>query len=209
MFTTYIFDVDGTIIDTEEAILKSLQRTLKEELNQEYAEKDLTFALGIPGKEALKRLDVEDRDDVLSKWSDAMLLFADDIKVFDQMEEVVEKLVDGEKQLGIVTSKTDQEMIDEFEQYGLNKYFSEIITASQTDKHKPNPEPLFACLEQLKVDQNDAVYIGDSIYDLQCAKSAGVKFALALWGSKTQTGFEEADFVLQEPKDILKLMSNE
>ena len=136
-----------------------------------------------------------------------MLSFVDDVQVFEQMEEVVKHLVSEQKKLGIVTSKTNQEMIDEFEQLGLNDYFSEIITASHTDKHKPHPDnPLLACLDNLEVDKNSAIYIGDSIYDLQCAKSAGVKFALALWGSKTLTGFEEADYVLREPKDLLKLI---
>ena len=54
LITSLIFDVDGTILDTEKAILKSLQRILKEELNKDYTLDALEFALGIPGKEALK-----------------------------------------------------------------------------------------------------------------------------------------------------------
>lgn len=54
MLTTLIFDIDGTILDTEKAILKSLQKILKEELNEDYTLDALDFALGIPGKEALK-----------------------------------------------------------------------------------------------------------------------------------------------------------
>lgn len=206
MFTTVIFDVDGTILDTEEAILKSLQRTLKEEVSLEYKKEELMFALGIPGKEALKRLNVLDIERILSIWSDVMLSFMDDIKVFEQIEEVVKQLVSKQIKLGIVTSKTNLEMTNEFEKYGLNAYFSEIITASHTEKHKPHPEPLLACLENLAVDRKNAIYIGDSIYDLKCAKSAGVKFALALWGSKTRKGFEEADYILNEPNDLLKLL---
>ena len=208
MITTIIFDVDGTIIDTEEAILKSLQRTLREELNMDYAKEDLTFALGIPGKETLKKLNVREADRVLSVWSQAQLAFMNEVKVFEQMNEVIQQLASNQIQLGIVTSKTNQEMKDEFEQYGLNGYFSEIITASHTDKHKPYPDPLLACLEKLDADKSSAIYIGDSIYDLQCAKSAGVKFALALWGCKTPKGFEEADYTLSEPMDILRVISS-
>ncbi|MEG0450304.1 MAG: HAD hydrolase-like protein, partial [Lysinibacillus sp.] len=75
-----------------------------------------------------------------------------------------------------------------------------------TEKHKPHPEPLLVCLEGLHATKNEAVYIGDSIYDMQCANSAGVKFALALWGSKTTNGFESADYVLNAPKDILNII---
>ncbi|GAA0323546.1 hypothetical protein GCM10008931_13820 [Oceanobacillus oncorhynchi subsp. oncorhynchi] len=66
MFTTAIFDVDGTILDTEKAMLKSLRSTLKAELNLEYEEKELTFALGIPGIEALKRLQISDPERIQS-----------------------------------------------------------------------------------------------------------------------------------------------
>ena len=208
MITTIIFDVDGTIIDTEEAILESLQCTLREELNMVYAKEELTFALGIPGKETLKKLNVSEPDRILSVWSKAQLAFADEVKVFDQMKEVIQQLASKQIQLGIVTSKTNQEMTDEFEQYGLHDYFAEIITASDTEKHKPYPDPLLVCLEKLDADKSSAIYIGDSIYDLQCAKSAGVKFALALWGCKTQKGFEEADCTLSEPMDILRLISD-
>lgn len=61
-------------------------------------------------------------------------------------------------------------------------------------------------MKQLDIPNNQAVYIGDSIYDMQCAKSTGVKFALALWGSKTRADFEKADYVLNTPKDILNLI---
>lgn len=56
MISSLIFDVDGTILDTEKAILCSLQWVLKEELNEDYTLDALEFALGIPGKEALKNL---------------------------------------------------------------------------------------------------------------------------------------------------------
>jgi len=108
--------------------------------------------------------------------------------------------------LGIVTSKTAQEVVDEFEPFGLSEYFQHIVSASDTEKHKPNPEPLLKCLDALQVAPEEAIYIGDSIYDFQCAKQAGAKFALAHWGAKSTIGFEEADYVFYEPKDILAIV---
>jgi len=73
LITSLIFDVDGTILDTEKAILKSLQRILKEELNKDYTLDALEFALGIPGKEALKKLNVPNINVIHPKWSKAVL----------------------------------------------------------------------------------------------------------------------------------------
>ncbi|MDT3497553.1 HAD family hydrolase [Bacillus toyonensis] len=206
MITSLVFDVDGTILDTEKAILKSLQKVLKEELKVDYELQDLRFALGIPGKETLKKLNVQNIDVVHPKWCESVLDFSHEVSVFEELEAVIKELSLSKLKLGIVTSKTKQELIDEFEPFGLSGHFKHIICACDTDKHKPHPEPLLTCLKQLDVPSNETVYIGDSIYDLQCAKSANVKFALALWGSKTKEGFEKADYVLNTPKDILNLI---
>jgi len=61
-------------------------------------------------------------------------------------------------------------------------------------------------MRRLQANPEQTVYIGDAIYGLQCAKGAGVKFGLALWGAKTTEGFETADFIFTEPKDILNLI---
>lgn len=206
MLRAIIFDVDGTILDTEQAILQSLQRTLREETQKDYPFEALRFALGIPGKDALQRLNVDDIEAVHQKWSAAVLDFSHEVAVFESLEEVIHHLATKPLQLGIVTSKTAQEVVDEFEPFGLSEYFQHIVSASDTEKHKPNPEPLLKCLDALQVAPEEAIYIGDSIYDFQCAKQAGAKFALAHWGAKSTIGFEEADYVFYEPKDILAIV---
>ncbi|MBU0443849.1 MULTISPECIES: HAD family hydrolase [Bacillaceae] len=206
MFKNIIFDVDGTILDTEKAILKSLQKVLKEE-GKDYQLEDLRFALGIPGIETLKKLNVTDLERVHPKWSETVLEFSHEVSVFKDLENVIKTLSESPVRTGIVTSKTKQELIDEFEPFGLSSFFEYTICASDTEKHKPHPEPLLACLKGLNAVQEETIYIGDSIYDMQCSKSAGVKFALALWGSKTTEGFESADYILKNPKDILDLIA--
>ena len=205
MLKYVIFDVDGTILDTEQAILKSLQKVLKEE-GKDYEQEDLRFALGIPGDVTLKRLGIPDIERVSPKWSQTVLEFSQEVHIFNGLKEVIEAISASPIRTGIVTSKTKQEVIDEFDPFGISKHFEHIICATDTENHKPHPEPLLVCLERLNAIKEESIYIGDSIYDMQCAKSAGVKFALALWGSKSIEGFESADFILKEPTDILDLI---
>lgn len=171
-----------------------------------YQLEELRFALGIPGREALKEFNVTDLERVHSKWSETVLEFSREVSVFPDIENVLKALSESPVKTGIVTSKTKQELIDEFEPFGLSSFFEYTICASDTEKHKPHPEPLLACLKGLNAHPDEALYIGDSVYDLQCAKSAGVPFALALWGSKTTEGFESAEYVLKEPKGLLELV---
>lgn len=208
MFKYLIFDVDGTILDTEAAILQSLQKVLASE-GEKYQLDELRFALGIPGKETLHRLQIKDVEGIHAKWSKEILNCSAEVHVFEGLENILQLLSNKSIQMGIVTSKTHQELKDEFDPFRLSGLFQYMINASDTEKHKPHPEPLLACLKGLAAPPQDAIYIGDSIYDLQCAKSAGVKFALALWGAKTVEGFETADYILEEPRDIFTLIANE
>lgn len=70
MIKTILFDVDGTIIDTEYVMTHSLQKTLREELEKELPIQELHYILGIPGREAIKKfVNTEEEEDILlSKW---------------------------------------------------------------------------------------------------------------------------------------------
>lgn len=207
VFNAIIFDVDGTIIDTELAMLHSLQRTLKEEKNIEKDIEELRFTLGIPGKDALKMMGLEPVDELHDIWSAAVLDFSDHVVVFEGMEALLEQLKNKQIKLGIVTSKIKQSMRDEFDRFNLNHYFHDMIDADDTIKHKPEPEPLLQSLKNINEQPTDALYIGDSIYDLQAAHAANMKFALAHWGAKKTEGFEKADYILKSPLDLIEIIS--
>lgn len=206
MYKAIIFDVDGTLIDTELAMLNSLQRTLKEEKGIDKKHEELRFILGIPGKDTLRMMGLEPVEELHDIWSAAVLDFSHNVVVFKGIEELLNTLKSLNLKLGIVTSKIKQSMRDEFDQFNLNHYFDNIIDADDTLYHKPNPEPLITSMQNLNVESNDAIYIGDSIYDMQAAHAANMKFALALWGAKTTKGFEKAEFILEDPTDLIKII---
>ena len=74
----------------------------------------------------------------------------------------------------------------------MERYFDTIVTCDDTDKHKPDPEPVNIALERLGSRPEEAVMIGDSIFDILCAKGAGVKSVLVSWAlavsDEDQTG---------------------
>lgn len=204
MYNYLLFDIDGTIIDTERAVISSLQKLLKVEKGIDYPANELSFVLGIPGSVALKQLNIANPEEAGQMWNEYMKEFYNDIRVFPNLEEIIKQLHDLKIKTGIVTSKTKQELIDDFDPFGLHIYFDHIICADDTSKHKPDAEPIAKCLEMGKASPSETIYIGDTIYDMQCAQNAGVDFALALWGAKDST--LHAKIKLNQPKEILDLI---
>lgn len=204
MYKCLIFDIDGTIIDTERAVIGSLQKLLKLETGIDYPANELSFVLGIPGAVALKQFNIADTEKAGQKWNEYFKDFFNDIRIFPDLEEIIKHLHDLKIKTGIVTSKTKQELIDDFDPFGLHDYFDYIVCADDTSKHKPDPEPIWKCLEIGKVSPAETIYIGDTSYDMQCAQNAGVDFALALWGAKDSN--LNAKIKLNHPKEILDIV---
>ena len=208
MSKTILFDVDGTLIDTEETIIKSWQKTLKETLNIEAPAEDLFYVLGIPGTKAVKKYAKDEKQarKLLKIWEQNDHDMFHYSKIFSGIEPLLRQLKNQNIKLGIVTSRTDAELKLALDNFAIEKYFDTFITASQIKLHKPDPDPILKAIEVLNINSNDTIYVGDSIYDFQCARNAYVRFGLASWGAKDNPEFSKVDYFLQEPNDLLKLV---
>lgn len=204
MYKHIVFDVDGTLVNTEYAVLHSLQDTLKEVQNKNYQIEELEFVLGITGEAAIKQLGIANITETVDLWNKNLNSYKNSVMVFDGIKDLLQKLSPDYK-LGIVTSKTKAEFDEEVTPFGLNEYFGVIVCADDTKEHKPNPEPLIKYMELANAKPAETLYIGDSIYDMQCAKSSGVDYAFAKWGNRRQN--IEAKYVLLNPLDLLNDMS--
>ncbi|MCM3634762.1 HAD family hydrolase [Paenibacillus camelliae] len=205
MYKTIIFDVDGTLINTEDAVLGSLQKLLKIDYNKDIERSKLSFVLGIPGSDSLPKLGIDNIDKANERWNFFMKDFYHLIHVYNEINNLLDTLMIKGVNQGIVTSKTTQELKDDFVPFGLMKYLSYIVCADDTKKHKPNPEPLLKFLEISKAEPSSSIYIGDTIYDYECARDAGVDFGLALWGCKNHENIP-AKYKFEKPLDILNFV---
>lgn len=204
-YTHIVFDIDGTILDTEESILCSLQQTLKEVENMHFDKDELTFVLGIPGKDSLKTIDVKNIPKVIERWLENADDYLHTVTVFEGILPLIETLKESGYTLGIVTSKTRAEYVNDFDYFDLDKHFGVTICADDTKLHKPTAEPLLKYMELAGATPNETIYIGDSVYDMGCAANAGVDFALAKWGAVSDEII--AKYYLDKPKDLLEILS--
>ena len=203
-----LFDIDGTLIDTEEAILRSLQDTVREMLHKDIETQELKFALGIPGSAALRKLGITDTERANDRWNEHLLKYKSRIRLFDGIPELLNSLKTNGCKLGIVTSKTRNEYAADFAApfFALSDYFGTVICVEDAARPKPYPDPLLTYLNTAHIHAGDAVYIGDTVYDSQCAKNAGLDFGLAAWGN---AGAQEipANYLFKTPADVLLSLS--
>ena len=118
-----VFDIDGTLIDTEYAVLHSLQETIKELSGREIPCSELRFALGITGADALKKLEIKDTSYAIELWVKKMGNYTNTVKVFDGIIELLKNLRSLDYEMGIVTSKTREEFTNDFCPFGISHNF--------------------------------------------------------------------------------------
>lgn len=197
-----IFDIDGTMLDSEYADLTALQRVIRELHGKEYEIPELQFALGIPGQVALTQLGIEDTAKANQLWNGYMNELAHTMRLFDGIRELLMSLKKKGTTLGIITSKNRTEYRNDFMPFGLDSYFDRVITVEDSIAPKPSPEPMLAYIAQTGTTPREILYIGDTRYDRECAVSAGVDFGLAMWGCRSVQPID-ATYCFATPKDIL------
>lgn len=200
-----IFDLDGTMLNTEEMNMIPLHRLIKEQLNKYISYNDLLKYKAYSGKKTLELLGFNDIEKSYSKWVKYVNEYENGAELYDGFKEVIETLDKNNILCGISSSKTRAQYEIDFFKTGLQKYMKSVILAEDTENHKPHPEPLLKVAEILEVSPKEVIYVGDTFVDYNAAKSAGMDFAFAIWGASDTNGIE-ADYNLNEPKDLLKVL---
>lgn len=203
---TFIFDVDGTLLSTESMYMKSLQFTLANHgIHKTYEEVYTLF--GLPSLDALIKLGVDNPVKMQAEWQSHYREFWHEVELFAGIRDMLATLHEATVKTGIVTSNTPEEFKDHATEFDMTQYFDDFVFAGQTPKMKPAADPILKSLADLAAQPETAIYIGDSVHDMQAAHNAGIKYGMAAWGVRDRDVFDgQADFIFEKPSDILALM---
>lgn len=208
----FIFDIDGTLIDTIDMYMPAMIDTLAQHghpVAPDKVEQTKHDLFGITGRDALRLAGISEEEipEMLKDWFDLAYQRADRAKVIEGIPEMLNTLANREDaKIAIATSK----LADEYQEYFVNKYdfaklFKVAITSADTKKHKPAPDPILAAMNKMGADPATTVYVGDTINDMKAAHAAGAKFASALYSSANPDSIKDADFPLMKPADLLEI----
>ena len=200
-----VFDLDGTLIDTENAILKNWQYTL-ETYGHKYSLENLRIVLGIPTLDALKLLEASVDQDFENKWIQNYSKFSDQTEFFPGAEDMLKFMKKSGFHLGIVTSRKRTEYESYFRKFNLKQIFELIVCADDTLRHKPDPAPLLYYAEKTGTTPDSNIYIGDMPTDITCANAAGFTSGLVTWNHSPVLE-PAADYIFSSAEDLLKLFN--
>lgn len=201
-----IFDVDGTLIDSAPVYLPALRQALNDHGYTPSPEKIQT-AFGMTGWQGLAYCGVPENefDAVMHSWEQEAYRHLERVKIYDGIIDTLRILKEGGNKLGIATSRNRSQYTHGVKPLGLSEFFDAVVCSDDVEDPKPAPDELFECLKRMDGTTEQAVFIGDSAYDMQCARAAGVKSGLALWGCHSPEKME-ADVCLAHPSEILKMI---
>lgn len=205
-YTDIVFDIDGTLVDNEKAVIATWQQTLRELFGKEYATNELDFVLGIPGETSMRKLGAADPAEAFKVWGKNFISHRSDIALFPYIEETVSELKRRGLELGMVTSRTREELHNDYALDRIIDQFGTIVCVTDTANPKPHPDPLLTYLDKRHVMRQGVLYIGDSIYDARCAYAAGVDFGLAQWGGHSDLEGMVSKFLFRTPAEILDVV---
>ena len=113
------------------------------------------------------------------------------------------------RKLGIVTAKGRATVDLAFAVIPLEQHFDAVVTADMTERHKPDPEPVLKALELLGSEPADAAFVGDSPYDIEAGRAAGVFTVGVSWGKihpDQRLRDAGADLVVHSPEELLGVL---
>jgi pyrophosphatase PpaX len=205
--STFLFDLDGTLIDSVELILRSYRHTMRAHRGYEPPDELWLRGLGTPIRVQLRHW-AEDPAEIeaMAKTYTAYNLEHHDalVRPYAGIVDAVRRLQALGKRLGLVTSKARTGAQRGLRVAGLDGAFDVIVSADDVRHPKPHPEPVLAALACLGAVPGEAVFIGDSRHDMECGRAAGVRIAAALWGPFDRHHLEDLrpDYWLATPAEV-------
>ncbi len=206
-----LFDLDGTLIDSGPIILASMKHAARSVLGIDVDESRVRAAIGGPGLVAQMRdLDPERVDELVEAYRAHNEPLHEQLEAFERVLEVLPRLHERGHRLGIVTAKRRATAELAFARFPLLAELAEVVVgAEDTERHKPDPQPLLEALARLGGEPAEAAYVGDSPFDVKAARAGGLLAVAVGWGGIHDGEALRAagpDAFVHEPGELLDVL---
>jgi len=208
MIPTVLFDLDGTLLDTNELILRSFLHALEGHSTQ--TREELIPHMGMPLVEQLKLFSkLDDVTEIMEKYRAFNFANHDALVVaFPYVKETLAALHGAGVKIGIVTSKIRKTTLMGLVLCGLSEYIDTIVSCDEVENPKPDPEGIRRALRELGAEDGPALMVGDSSFDLEAAKRAGIGAVGVSWSLKGREFLQSynPDYIIDDIRELLPII---
>jgi pyrophosphatase PpaX len=207
-FPVVLLDLDGTVVDSGGIILASMRHATLTVLAREIPDHELMASVGGPGLEAqMRSFGPESVDELVRVYREHNEPLHEQLEAFAGIADALVQLKDEGRKLGIVSAKRRTTVELAFARVPLGHLFDVIVGGDETERQKPAPDPLLLALERLGASAADTAYVGDSPYDMQAARAAGVYAVGVTWGGiHGHDALSDADVVVHSAEELLAVL---
>ncbi|PMP91821.1 MAG: HAD family hydrolase [Hydrogenobaculum sp.] len=206
-FEGYIFDLDGTLIDSLEDIASAANKTLKDLGFEEKSKEEIRKHIGSGARELFRGILPNE-----SHLEKAIEIFKSyyakepitHTKLFNGAKEVLELLKSKNKKIAVVSNKPLELSTIILKALNVEHYFEYIVGPETYNERKPSPIPIIKTLDKLNIAPEKSIVIGDTYVDIESAKKSNCKSALASWGY-VKLKDTKPDFILKSFYEIIDL----
>lgn len=213
MIDCVLFDLDGTIVNTNELIISSFMHALKENHLPALTREQIIPHMGTTLQQQMMAFSgLQDTSKLELSYRSYNYAHHDElIGSFPHVNETMEELSGRGIRLGIVTTKIRPTTLKALEMFDLLKYMETVVTVEDVIHPKPHPEPVLTAVANLGVDPRRTLMVGDSAVDIQSAKAAGVRVAAVAWSLKGEDTLRkyDPDYIIHDMKDLYTIVEQE
>jgi pyrophosphatase PpaX len=207
-----LFDLDGTLIDSIGLILASMRYAFAKCGATVPSHEQWLTGVGTPLRTMFANYvsDDEDIDRLIAAYREHQLANHDRlVRCYDDVPSTLAALTERGHPLAVVTSKTDALARRGLALVGIIDHFGVIIGCDACSRHKPHPEPVLTALDRLGYEPGEALFVGDSVHDIEAGNAAGVLTVAALWGpfSREQLAMATPSRFIERAGDVLQVLA--
>lgn len=210
MLKLLIFDLDGTLADTSADIANAVNYAIEPLGKSSYSVEEIKAMVGsgitklirslIPSEASIPEENIVKR--FLDYYSEHLL---DNTKAYSYVKETLSNLGDGYKK-AVISNKREGFSREILEGIGILQFFDIVLGSDSVREQKPSPVPLLEVMKRFGVAKDEAVMIGDSSYDIQAARAAGVKVVAVTYGFRSRETLKDADYIIDRFDELLNIL---
>ena len=210
-YDTFIFDLDGTLLDTVPDLTLLTNRILREVGAPEHTQEEILSYVGSGVRRLMYRALPSDASEetveqAMDLWNAHFTEYYEHTVPYPGVVELLTQLRERGIRLGVVSNKL-QPGVDVIMNRLLPGMVDVMFGESELIPRKPDPKGIQVAMKFLKTAAPDTIYVGDSPGDVKAGRNAGTGTAAVLWGYHKKEDFAACDaapdFYVAEPLDLL------